>query len=109
MTAGSLSVWGRWRQGVSRAGAWYVLGAVSFTVIWLVARSVAPPTGLTRSFYYPDYPRSKTDPIVEERITTVDLAFIDEQSRPTRDLPGSLAWRVVFPSPGKGRLPRRRG
>ncbi len=102
MTAGSLSVWGRWRQGVSRAGAWYVLGAVSFTVIWLVARSVAPPIGLTRSFYYPDYPRSKTDPIVEERITTVDLAFIDEQSRPTRDY--RVRWHGVWFSPRRERV-----
>ena len=102
ITAGSLSVWGRWRQGVSRASAWYALGAVSFTVIWLVARSVAPPTGLTRSFYYPDYPRSKTDPIVEERITTVDLAFIDEQSRPTRDY--RVRWHGVWFSPRRERV-----
>ena len=43
----------RWRQRVSRAAAWYLLGAGSLTGVWLLGRSLAPVPGLTREFYYP--------------------------------------------------------
>ena len=33
--------------------ALYLTGAVLLTLVWLLARSVAPAGGLTRSYYYP--------------------------------------------------------
>ena len=60
-------------------------------MLWLLARALAPDPGLTRSYYYPlDNP---TAAVVEERITSVDLAFIDEGSRPTRNY--RVVWRGV--------------
>ena len=64
-----------WRPGFSRAGSWYLPGAVSLTVLWLLAHSLAPANGLTRSYYHPL--GGSTLPVVAERITAVDLAFID--------------------------------
>ena len=65
-------------------------------MLWLLARALAPDPGLTRSYYYPldYYPLDNpTAAVVEERITSVDLAFIDEGSRPTRNY--RVVWRGV--------------
>ena len=37
------------RSGPSR----YVAGAALLTFLWLLTRALAPPGGLTRSYYYP--------------------------------------------------------
>ena len=84
----------------------YLLFAVVLTALWLLVRSVAPPTGLTRSFYYPlerEYPRARaTDALVEERTTAIDLAFIDEQRRPNRFY--RVHWHGVWFSPSQERV-----
>ena len=90
----------RWRPDLSRAGSWYLLGAVSLTVFWLLARSLAPATGLTRSYYYPL--GGSTLPAVAERVTTVDLEFIDEQDRPDRNY--QVRWEGVWYSPRAERI-----
>lgn len=89
-----------WRPGFSRAGSWYLLGAVSLTVLWLLVRSLAPANGLTRSYYYPL--GGSTLPVVAERITAVDLAFIDEQGQPARNY--QVRWEGVWFSPRAERI-----
>ena len=93
--------------------ALYLTGAVLLTLVWLLARSFAPAGGLTRSYYYP-LPRDANPraletrmlPVVEEPAAGVDLAFLEELHRPTRDSPvlSSTRWR---PSSG-GTGDRRR-
>ena len=92
-------------------GRWYLAGAVSLTVLWLVVRGFAPATGLTRSYHYPyaTLDRSTepvlellTTPVVEERITTVDLAFIDARSHPARNY--LVRWNGVWFSPRPERI-----
>ena len=79
-----------------RIGLGYLGVAVLLTVLLLIARSVAPPTGLTRSFYV-DL-ESGTAPLFEVETTSVDLAFIDEQSElPTRS--HRVRWEGVWFSP----------
>ena len=84
----------------------YLLFAVVLTPLWLLVRSVAPPAGLTRSFYYPlerEYPRARaTDALVEERTTAIDLTFIDEQRRPNRFY--RVRWHGVWFSPRPERV-----
>ena len=84
----------------------YLLFAVVLTPLWLLVRSVAPPAGLTRSFYYPlerAYPRARaTDALVEERTTAIDLTFIDEQRRPNRFY--RVRWHGVWFSPRPERV-----
>ena len=84
----------------------YLLFAAALTAFWLLVRSVAPPTGLTRSFYYPleqEYPRARaTDALVEERTTAIDLEFIDEQRRPSRFY--RVRWHGVWFSPRPERV-----
>ena len=84
----------------SRAGSWYILGAVSLTALWLLACNLAPATGLTRSYYFPLDGSSL--PVVEERVTAVDLTFIDERSRPTRNY--RVRWHGVWFSPRPERI-----
>ena len=92
-------------------GRWYLAGAVSLTVLWLVVRGFAPATGLTRSYHYPyaTLDRSTepvlellTTPVVEERITAVDLAFIDARSHPARNY--LVRWNGVWFSPRPERI-----
>lgn len=88
---------------LSHPARWYLAGAVSLTVLWLVARSFTPPIGLTRSYHYPYAPLDRSiepvleelaTPVVEERITAVDLAFIDERSHPQRNY--LVRWNGVW-------------
>ena len=81
-------------QHALRSGSRYWLGAVSLTLFWLAALGLAPDTGLTRSYWYPV--DAATEPIIDERITAIDLAFIDERNRADPELPGSLARCVVL-------------
>ena len=90
-----MAIWRRWYPSVSRAGSWYLLGAVSLTVLWLAAVSLAPDVGLTRSYWYPV--DASTEPFIDERITDFDLAFIDERNRPTRYY--RVRWQGVWFSP----------
>lgn len=95
-----LAGWRRRRPNLRGAGSWYLAGAVSLTIVCLLAPVLAPAPGLTRSYHYPlDNP----DPtVVEERITSVDLAFIDAESRPTRNY--RVVWRGVWFSPREERI-----
>ena len=104
-----------WRGGqvpsLSRSGRWYLAVAVSLTVLWLVARGFAPPTGLTRSYHYPYAPLARSTepvleqlatPVVEDRITAVDLAFIDERGHPATNY--LVRWNGVWFSPRPERI-----
>ncbi len=95
-----LTICRRWYPSSFRAGSWYLLGAVSLTLFWLATIVLAPDTGLTRSYWYPA--DAATEPIIEERVTAVDLAFIDERSRPTRNY--RVRWRGVWFSPRAERV-----
>ena len=95
-----MAIWRRWYPSSFRAGSWYLLGAVSLTVFWLAALGLAPDAGLTRSYWYPV--DAATEPIIEERITAVDLAFIDEGNRPTRNY--RVRWHGVWFSPRAERV-----
>ena len=111
-STGRLAAWrGGLAPSLSRAGRWYLAGAISLTVLWLVARGFAPAPGLTRSYHYPYAPSDRstepaleelTAPVVEERITAVDLAFIDEQNRPARNY--LVRWHGVWYSPRPERI-----
>ena len=104
-----------WRGGqvpsLSRTGRWYLAVAVSLTVLWLVARGFAPPTGLTRSYHYPYAPLVRSTepvleqlatPVVEDRITAVDLAFLDERGHPVTNY--LVRWNGVWFSPRPERI-----
>ncbi len=93
-------LWHRLRSRVFRIAAWYVLGAVTLTVLWPAAAVLAPDTGLTRSYWYPA--GASTEPVIDERITAVDLAFIDERGRPTRNY--RVRWEGVWFSPRAERV-----
>ena len=69
-------------------------------MFWLAALGLAPDTGLTRSYWYPV--DAATEPIIDERITAVDLAFIDEGNRPTRNY--RVRWQGVWFSPRAERV-----
>ena len=83
-----------------RLGAWYALGAVCLTALWLAALSVAPQVGLTHRYSYPA--GAATEPVIEERVTAVDLKFIDTQGRPARDY--RVRWEGVWFSPRAERV-----
>ena len=83
--------WGRQHPRTFRVCSAYVLGAVSVTLLWPAFIILGPDSGLTRSYWHLD------DAVVEERITTVDLAFIDEQNLPTRHY--RVLWEGVWFSP----------
>ena len=95
-----LAVWRRSYHGAFRIGFWYLLGAVALTVLWLAALGLAPDTGLTRSYWYPV--DAATEPIIDERIAAIDLAFIDERNRPTRNY--RVRWEGVWFSPRAERV-----
>ena len=95
-----MTVWRGWHPRVSRAGSWYLLGAVSLTLLWPAALGLAPDAGLTRSYWYPV--NASTEPVIDERITAVDLAFIDERHRPTRNY--RVRWDGVWFSPRAERV-----
>ena len=92
--------WRRQHPRVFRLGFWYLVGAVSLTALWLAARGVAPDAGLTRSYWYPD--GASTEPVVAERTTAVDLAFIGEHDHSTRNY--RVRWEGVWFSPRAERL-----
>ena len=94
------AVWHRWHPSAFRSGSWYLLGAVSLTVLWLAALGLAPDAGLTRSYWYPG--DAATEPIIEEHVSAVDLAFIDERNRPTRNY--RVRWHGVWFSPRAERV-----
>ena len=77
-----------------RIGFWHSLGAISLTLPWLATVGLAPDVGLTRSYWYPV--NASTEPIIDERITAIDLAFIDERTPADPELPGSLGGCVVL-------------
>ena len=87
----------------------YVAGAALLTLLWLLTRTLAPTGGLTRSYYYP-LPRAAnplaldlaTSAGVHEEAAGVDLAFLDERGRPTRDY--LVRWRGVWYSPRAERI-----
>ena len=95
-----LAVWRRSYHGAFRIGFWYLLGAVALTVFWVAALGLAPDTGLTRSYWYPV--DAATEPIIDERIAAIDLAFIDERNRPTRNY--RVRWEGVWFSPRAERV-----
>ena len=98
--AALLGAWRRRHPHAFRIGFWYSLGAVSLPVLWLAALGLAPDTGLTRSYWYPG--DAATEPIIDERITAIDLAFIDERHRPTRNY--RVRWDGVWFSPRAARV-----
>ena len=69
-------------------------------MLWLAALGLAPEAGLTRSYWYPV--DAATEPIIDERITAIDLAFIDEGDRPTRNY--RVRWHGVWFSPQAERV-----
>ena len=83
-----------------RIGFWYLLGAISLTVLWPAALGLAPDAGLTRSYWYPV--NASTEPIIDEHITAIDLAFIDERHWPTRNY--RVRWDGVWFSPRAERV-----
>ena len=93
----------------SRLVSRYLSGAVLLTLAWLLVRILAPGEGLTRSYYYP-LPRDANPAaldvrnlhVIEERADTVDLTFIDELARPTREY--FVRWRGVWFSPRQERV-----
>ena len=93
----------------SRFGEWYLAGAILLTLAWLLARSLAPAGGLTRSYYHP-LPRdanppaldTRTLPVVEEPAAGVDLAFLEEIDPPILDY--FVRWRGVWFSPRPERI-----
>ena len=95
-----MAIWRLWYPRAFRSGAWYWLGAVSLTLFWLAALGLAPDTGLTRSYWYPV--DAATEPIIDERITAIDLAFIDEGDRATRNY--RVRWHGVWFSPRAERV-----
>ena len=90
----------RWHPSAFRSGSWYCLGAVSLTLLWLATVGLASDAGLTRSYWYPG--DAATEPIIEEHVTAVDLAFIDEGNRPTRNY--RVRWHGVWFSPRAERV-----
>ena len=95
-----LGAWRRRHPRAFRIGFWYSLGAVSLPLLWLAALGLAPEAGLTRSYWYPV--DASTEPIIEERITAIDLAFVDERHRPTRNY--RVRWEGVWFSPRAERV-----
>ena len=85
------------------------MGAVLLTPVWLLAHSLAPDGGLTRSFYY-RLPRDanpleidvRTMTVVEDAADGVDLAFLDEFAWITQDY--FVRWRGVWFSPRAERI-----
>ncbi len=103
---------GRVRLPLPRASgvtSHYILAGVLLTLVWLLARGLAPAGGLTRSFHYPLAPAAnplRLDvamiPAAEEWAADVDLAFLDELRRPTRHY--FVRWRGVWFSPRAERI-----
>ena len=95
-----LRAWRNQYPSAYRIGFWYSLAAVSLPLLWLAALGLAPEAGLTRSYWYSV--DASTEPIIEERITAIDLAFIDERYRPTRNY--RVRWEGVWFSPRAERV-----
>ena len=87
-------------SSTSRRAALVTRARVSLTVFWPAALGLAPDAGLTRSYWYPV--NASTEPIIDERITAIDLAFIDERHRPTRNY--RVRWEGVWFSPRAERV-----
>ena len=92
----------------------YLTAAVVLTLLWLITRTLAPTGGLTRSYYYP-LPRDAnplaldlaTSAGVHEAAADVDLDFLAERGRPTRDY--LVRWQGVWYSPRAERIDFRAG
>lgn len=107
MRAPSLS---RFASALGRR-TWFGAGAAVLTLVWLLARSLAPTGGLVRTYYYP-VPLGANPlplpldvrgvPAVEERAGGVDLDFLDELGRPGRNY--VVRWRGVWFSPRAERI-----
>lgn len=86
----------------------YLVGAVLLTLVWLLARALAPEVGLIRSFY--PLPRQANPlsldvaglPAMTEAAAGVDLAFLDEPGRLTQDY--FVRWHGVWFSPRPERI-----
>ena len=89
----------------STRGAWFP-AAVALTLLWILARTLAPAPGLTRSYYLldrsiPPAIDDRTPPVVEHAMA-VDLEFIDERGRPTRYY--LVRWEGIWWSPRPERI-----
>ena len=89
---------------------WYLAGAVLLMPVWLLASSLAPAGGLTRSFYYrlhrdanPLALDLRTMTVAESRADGVDLDFLENYGDwLTRDY--FVRWRGVWFSPRAERI-----
>ena len=93
-------LWRPWNLRTFRAGSWCLFGATSLTLVLLAAAGLAPDNGLTRSYWHPV--DASPEPVVDERITSLDLAFIDERNRSSRDY--RVRWEGVWYSPRAERV-----
>ena len=98
-----------WIPGASHLASRYLVGAVLLTLVWLLARSLAPAGGLTRSFYYrlpsdanPLALDLRTMTVVEDSADGVDLSFLDDIGWLTQDY--FVRWRGVWFSPRVERI-----
>ena len=98
-----------WIPRASHLASRYLVGAVLLTLVWLLARSLAPAGGITRSFYYrlasdanPLAIDVRTMTVVEDSADGLDLAFLDEFGWLTRDF--FIRWRGVWFSPRAERI-----
>ena len=95
--------------GASGVTSHCILAGVLLTLVWLLARGLAPAGGLTRNFHYPLSPAANpvrldiaSVPAAEERAADVDLAFLDELPWPARNY--FVRWRGVWFSPRAERI-----
>ncbi len=97
-----------------RAYRRFLYAAVSLTVLWQLAATLAPATGFTREYYYPLHRAADPAafdatgvPGVEARAVSLDLDFLREQNLPNRDY--IVRWRGVWFSPRPERIDFRAG
>ena len=98
-----------WIPCATRLASWYLVGAALLTPAWLLAGTLAPDAGFTRSFYY-RLPRdanplaidARTMTVVEDSTESLDLAFLDEFGWLTQDY--LVRWRGVWFSPREERI-----
>ena len=91
---------------VSRLSPW-CLTAAGLTFVWLLAFVLAPAPGLTRSYHLldrstPPVVDARVAPVVDERITSLDLEFLEARRHPTRYY--LVRWTGVWWSPRPERI-----